>query len=176
MKPKVSCIVLVVLLLTVPALFAQLVNPNASLETRQLKTCLDSVYGKRIIAGQMDDGYLSNIRQHTGGKSPALMGYDLNGICPTQAGNHDAEKAINWVKNDGGIAQFQWHWISPNGDGDFYTKNFNLATLINGERQPGVQCITFSGQTLAAGVYYCRLTVTAAGKTIESTKKLILLR
>jgi len=80
MKPKVSCIVLVVLLLTVPALFAQLVNPNASLETRQLKTCLDSVYGKRIIAGQMDDGYLSNIRQHTGGKSPAY--HTVMDCCP----------------------------------------------------------------------------------------------
>ncbi len=113
MKPKVSCIVLVVLVLAVPALFGQLVNPNASLETRQLKTFLDSVYGKRIIAGQMDDGYLSYIRQHTGGKSPALMGYDLNGICPGQGGNHDAQKAINWVTYEDGIAQFQWPGSLP---------------------------------------------------------------
>lgn len=131
MTTKIKCYFasLFFLLMIIPA-YGQLVNPNATLETRQLKALLDSLNGKKIISGQMDDAYLPYIKQNTGGKSPALMGYDLNGICPTQGGNQDAEKAITWVKNEGGIAQFQWHWISPNGDGDFYTKNFNLSDAL----------------------------------------------
>ncbi|MGC8824507.1 MAG: glycosyl hydrolase [Bacteroidales bacterium] len=107
-----------------------LVNPNATEAARKLKTLLDSLYGKKIISGQMDDSYLLYIRLTTGGKEPALMGYDFNGICPTQSGNYDADKAIKWVKQRGGIAQFNWHWISPDGNGDFYTKNFNLANAL----------------------------------------------
>lgn len=106
-----------------------LCNPNSTTQTRALMGYLKSVYGTRIISGQMDDKYLAYI-QETTGKSPAMMGYDFNGICPGQSGNNDAAKAINWVENKGGIAQFQWHWISPDGNGDFYTKNFNLAAAL----------------------------------------------
>jgi hypothetical protein len=110
-----------------------LVNPNATAEAKKLKHLLDSVYGKKIISGQMDDKYLKYIEDATGGKAPAMMGYDFNGICPSQGGNVDAAKAIDWVKNKGGIAQFQWHWISPNADGDFYTKNFKLDQALADE-------------------------------------------
>lgn len=110
--------------------FGKLVNTNSTKETVKLKVLLDSLYGKKIFSGQVDDKYLQYIMNVTGGKSPAIMGYDFNGICPSQGGNNDATKAINWVKNKGGIAQFQWHWISPNADGDFYTKNYNLAAAL----------------------------------------------
>ncbi len=112
---------------------AQLYNPNASAAENKatLLKYLHEVYGKKIISGQVDDSYLSYIIQTTGGKSPAIMGYDFNGICPSQGGNQDAAKAINWVKNKGGIAQFQWHWISPNADGDFYSHAFNLGNALN---------------------------------------------
>lgn len=109
---------------------AQLVNPNATPQALKLKHLLDSIYGKKIISGQCDDSYLTYIQEVTGGKSPAIMGYDFNGICPSQGGNNDATKAINWVKNMGGIAQFQWHWISPNADGDFYSGNFKLGDAL----------------------------------------------
>lgn len=109
---------------------AQLVNPNATAETLELKQLLDSIYGHKIIAGQCDDQYLQYIQTVTGGKSPAIMGYDFNGICPTQNGNNDAFKATRWVKDQKGIAQFQWHWISPNGDGDWSSPNFNLAEAL----------------------------------------------
>jgi len=109
---------------------AQLVNPNSTNEALILKTYLDSIYGKKILSGQMDDSYLSYIKTTTGGKEPAIMGYDFNGICPTQGGNNDAAKAIKWVKERGGIAQFNWHWISPDANGDYYTKNFNLANAL----------------------------------------------
>lgn len=115
------------------AVQAQLYNPNASAAQNKatLQKFLGDVYGKKIISGQMNDKYLSYIVETTGGKSPAMMGYDFNGICPSQGGNKDAEKAINWVKNKGGIAQFQWHWISPNADGDFYSSNFKLGAALN---------------------------------------------
>ena len=115
------------------AVQAQLYNPNASAAQNKatLQFFFGDVYGKKIISGQMNDKYLSYIVETTGGKSPAMMGYDFNGICPSQGGNKDAEKAINWVKNKGGIAQFQWHWISPNADGDFYSSNFKLGAAIN---------------------------------------------
>jgi len=109
---------------------SQLVNPAATHETVVLKHLLDSLYGKKIISGQCDDSHLQYIQEVTGGKSPAIMGYDFNGICPSQSGNNDAAKAINWVKNMGGIAQFQWHWISPNADGDWKSANFNLGAAL----------------------------------------------
>jgi hypothetical protein len=109
---------------------SQLVNSKATPETFALKHLLDSLYGKKIISGQCDDSYLQYIQEVTGGKSPAIMGYDFNGICPSQGGNNDAAKAINWVKTMGGIAQFQWHWISPNADGDWSSKNFNLGAAL----------------------------------------------
>lgn len=122
--------ILLLLLLPVLPVQAQLVNPNATLETRQLKAFLDSVYGKKIIAGHMDDNYLAYIQQNTGGKSPALMGYDFDGVLPRQSGKDDTQKAIKWVKEQGGIAQFQWHWVSPDGNGNYYTKNFDLAAAL----------------------------------------------
>ncbi|MBV5314145.1 MAG: discoidin domain-containing protein [Prolixibacteraceae bacterium] len=112
---------------------AQLYNPNfnAAENKGSLLKYLNDIYGKKIISGQMDDKYLAYIIESTGGKSPAMMGYDFNGICPSQGGNNDAAKAINWVKIKGGIAQFQWHWISPNADGDFYSPNFKLSEALN---------------------------------------------
>jgi hypothetical protein len=115
-----------------------LVNPNANHDAKVLMAYLRSVYGKKIISGQMNDKWLSYIKTTTDGKEPALMGYDFNGICPGQGGNTDADKAIKWVKERGGIAQFNWHWISPNGpsDGDWSSAKFNLTSaLANPEGQ-----------------------------------------
>jgi hypothetical protein len=101
-----------------------LVNKNATLETKMLKNYLDSIYGKKIISGQVDDKYLQFIKDNTGGKEPAMMGYDYSNIEPCKGQtNKDTEKAIKWVKERGGIAQFQWHWASPKSACDYYTKN-----------------------------------------------------
>lgn len=108
----------------------KLVNPRATREARQLKQYLDAVYGKKILSGQCDDKYLPFIRQASGGKEPAIMGYDFNGICPSQAGNGDVAKAIDWVRKRGGIATFQWHWISPDANGDFYTDKYDLGAAL----------------------------------------------
>lgn len=109
---------------------AKLVTPKPSREALELKAYLDSVYGKKIISGQCDDKYLPYIKETTGGKEPAIMGYDLNGICPGQRGNQDAVKAIKWVTERGGIATYQWHWITPDGKGDFYSKEYKLGDAL----------------------------------------------
>lgn len=106
-----------------------LCDPDASLSAVRLKRFLDSVYGRRIISGQCDDKYSPFIKEATGGLEPAMMGYDFNGICPSQKGNFDVEKAIAWHKR-GGLVTFQWHWISPDADGDFYTDKFDLGKAL----------------------------------------------
>ncbi|NUQ80426.1 MAG: discoidin domain-containing protein [Bacteroidetes bacterium] len=131
MKPFFKTILLLGGVLLSSGLHSQpLVNPNATPAAKDLKKFLDMVYGHKIIAGQMDEGYLQYIRDNTGGKEPAMMGYDFNGLSPGQGGNNDAAKAIKWVKEKGGIAQFQWHWNSPDGKGDFYYKNFDLTAAL----------------------------------------------
>lgn len=128
-----SCVLIFLLLMFVRTnIQAQLYNPNhtAAQNKATLLQYLKDVYGKKIISGQMNDSYLNYILTTTG-KEPAMMGYDFDGICPSQTkGNSDAEKAINWVKNRGGIAQFNWHWISPDANGDYYTTNFSLANAL----------------------------------------------
>ena len=115
LKNKLSCILIFLLLVFVDTNSrAQLYNPNhtAAQNKATLLQFLNDVYRKKIISGQMNDSYLNYILTTTG-KEPAMMGYDFDGICPSQTkGNGDADKAINWVKNRGGIAQFNWHWIS----------------------------------------------------------------
>lgn len=114
------------LLLAVAAGAQPLVTPSPTREARSLKALLDHVYGKAMLSGQCDDKYLPFIKEHSGGKEPTIMGYDFNGICPSQDGNRDVEKATAWHER-GGIVTFQWHWISPDANGDFYTDNYDLA-------------------------------------------------
>jgi len=112
-----------------PLMARPLVDPNATPETVALWSLLQREYGKRMFSGQCDDKYLPYIKEVTGGLEPAIMGYDFNGVPPSQGTNRDAGKAIAWAKR-GGIVTFQWHWISPNADGDFYTKNFDLGKAL----------------------------------------------
>jgi mannan endo-1,4-beta-mannosidase len=106
-----------------------LANPKSTPETVRTFAMLRRIYGKAIIAGQCDDKYLPFIEAASGGQRPALMGYDFNGVPPSQATNKDVPKAIAWHRK-GGLVTFQWHWISPNADGDFYTDKFNLAEAL----------------------------------------------
>jgi mannan endo-1,4-beta-mannosidase len=106
-----------------------LVTPNPTVETRRVWQLLQREYGRRIFSGQCDDKYLPFIRETTGGKEPAMMGYDFNGVPPSQGTNRDVPKAIAWAQR-GGLVTFQWHWISPNADGDFYTDKYDLAKAL----------------------------------------------
>lgn len=106
-----------------------LVTPNPTVETRRVWQLLQREYGRRIFSGQCDDKYLPFIKETTGGKEPAIMGYDFNGVPPSQGTNRDVPKAIAWTQR-GGLVTFQWHWISPNADGDFYTDKYDLAKAL----------------------------------------------
>jgi mannan endo-1,4-beta-mannosidase len=106
-----------------------LVTPNPTVETRRVWQLLQREYGRRIFSGQCDDKYLPFIKETTGGKEPAMMGYDFNGVPPSQGTNRDVPKAIAWAQR-GGLVTFQWHWISPNADGDFYTDKYDLAKAL----------------------------------------------
>lgn len=106
-----------------------LVNHRATRETKEVFRLLQRIYGKAIVAGQCDDKYLPFIVDASGGHKPALMGYDFNGIAPSQKGNNDVPKAITWHRQ-GGLVTFQWHWISPDANGDFYTDKFDLAKAL----------------------------------------------
>ncbi|MCG9894932.1 MAG: glycoside hydrolase family 26 protein [Fimbriimonadaceae bacterium] len=105
------------------------IHPNPHPNLVRLYNLLRRTYGKKIISGQCDDKYLDFIKRTSGGFEPALMGYDFNGLMPSQRGNRDVEKAIAWHRR-GGIVTFQWHWISPDANGDFYTDNFRLADAL----------------------------------------------
>lgn len=139
-RPQLSkrLLISLALLLCDGALHAQApVNADATPEARSLLAFLHDVYGEKIISGQCNERWLPLIMQKTG-EQPALLALDFDGVTPSQGGNDGAETAIDWVKNKGGIVQFQWHWISPNGDGDYYGSpvKFDLAAaLANPEGQ-----------------------------------------
>lgn len=94
------------------------VNPNASVATKNLMCYLADHYGKDIIAGQSGSSQSAWIQTNTG-KLPALNGFDMEyySSIPIQEGittSSDTSDAINWGQQ-GGIVEFQWHWISPSG-------------------------------------------------------------
>jgi len=137
-----------VLLFQSPEIFSQpLVNANATAPARELKAFLDSIKGKKIISGQafedVNENWLSIIANASGGKQPAIMSLDFMNSSPLRVSmgtNPDAttDKAIDWVKNKGGMLEMHWHWDAPSKvTGDkwqaFYTKNtsFDVAAAMN---------------------------------------------
>jgi hypothetical protein len=125
-----------------PQLINTLVNPLATTETVELKHYLDSVYhnSNNRISGQMNDNHRQYILDVTG-KEPAMMGYDFDGMSPSQTykDNIDAQKATAWYNERGGIVQFSWHWICPDETGSYYVRNntwpngstFNLRNALD---------------------------------------------
>lgn len=124
------CFLVLWVVVASPIIGQNLVNPNATAETKSLMLFLREVYGKHILSGQVNEKWLPLIQQKTG-EQPAILGLDFDGICPSQGGNNSVDKAIDYVKNKGGIVQYQWHWISPNADGDYYSNAFKLGDALN---------------------------------------------
>lgn len=116
-----------------------LVNPNATNETKALKSYLADVYGKHILSGQQElcgghnysgsENEFTYIKDKTG-KMPAVRGFDFmnyrgNGLVWDDG---CAERVIDWYKVQKGIPTVCWHWFSPGnigktGDSSFYTKD-----------------------------------------------------
>jgi hypothetical protein len=92
-------------------------NPNASPEAKALYCYIQSIYGKKMLAGQMWSGWgfdeLAYIQTNTG-KQPAIMGLDF---IQESVNNTQVTLATNWWKK-GGIPTMMWHWGAPSkGEG-----------------------------------------------------------
>lgn len=128
---------------TVPAntynITPNLVDTNATAETKALYNYLLSNYQKKIISGQTSGFYDSC--KILSGRSPIIRGFDMQhytrgysylwangGFSFGWDDSHESENAINWYNQTGkkGIVAFQWHWHSPTGGqvgtNTFYTQ------------------------------------------------------
>lgn len=117
------------------------VNPNAQKEVQAVLDYLESIRGKKVIAGQhtqtMEQKELKYIENVTG-DLPALVGFELLGYSPNinydnadeecltevEENKGTLEKAWEWAERKG-LITFTWHWFSPIGghDKSFYTRN-----------------------------------------------------
>ena len=136
---------------------AELVNPNASDNTRRLMHYLTDIYGKKILSGQYCDSGMygterAAIWKTTGGKYPAVLGLDLIEYSPSRAANGSTSKAVDYAIEyweAGGIVTFAWHWNAPDKYlTDIWWKGFNtestnidLAKIMNGEDEEGYELL-----------------------------------
>lgn len=111
---------------TQTSLSTKLVTPEASEKTQQVFAYLHSVWGEKMLSGQMDLTWADDVDMHQRvvddtGKSPAIMGYDFMnyGAYAYGSGLTQTEEAIEYW-NQGGLVTFAWHWRDPSGE----TKNF----------------------------------------------------
>ena len=95
------------------------VDAKTNDKTRTIYTYLRSIWGKRIIAGQMDLTWKDSVdmaeRVYADtGKYPALMGFDFMnyGMTGPVDGLRQTEEAIAFA-NKGGLVEFSWHWRDP---------------------------------------------------------------
>lgn len=109
----------------------QLLDKNANEQAKELYAYLKSIYGKKVLSGQMDLTWHdeTNMAQRVfdlTGKYPALMGYDFmnyyKGDGDDGSGLKQVEEAIEYW-NRGGLVSFCWHWRDPsNKTIAFYTR------------------------------------------------------
>lgn len=139
----------------------ELINPNATAETKALFRFLCDNYGKKIISGQVCDYGVNGpefkaIKAETG-KHPAMLGLDMMDYSPSRtalgAKGSSVDVAIDFSNNQGGIVAYCWHWNAPteylksgndeNGNprwwGGFYTRNtdFDIAKVMDGKDAEG---------------------------------------
>ncbi len=143
----------------------ELINPNATAETKNLFKFLCDSYGEKILSGQVCDHGVNGpelkvIKAETG-KYPAILGLDMMdySLARTERGTRGSsvEVAIDYCNNQGGIVAYCWHWNAPdkylkngtdgNGNprwwGGFYTDNtdFDIAKVMNGEDSEGKELL-----------------------------------
>ncbi|MBR1567857.1 MAG: beta-mannosidase [Lachnospiraceae bacterium] len=131
---------------------AELINPNATENTKRLMSYLVDNYGTNILSGQysqdgMNGREFAVIKKETG-KTPAVLGLDLIEYSPSRVVNGSksmaTQAAIGYWKQ-GGIVTFCWHWNAPekyltgNWYSGFYndSTNIDLAKIMNGEDPEG---------------------------------------
>jgi len=96
-------------------IYANPVTPHPSPEARALLNYLYSIYGQKMLAGQMEsiwvdgpDYELNYIKEHTG-KLPAIRGLDF---INEEDNDNVVQRAIDWWRR-GGIPTIMWHWGAP---------------------------------------------------------------
>jgi hypothetical protein len=123
----------------VPALAAlpnrTLSNPHASPAARRLYAYLWSIYGRRTLTGQQEQGSAPpnpngelDYLQHVTGRQPALLGLDCIDPRDNAAVN---DRATAWARS-GGIVTLCWHWGAPDiGVGyENSKKDFDVAAAL----------------------------------------------
>lgn len=104
----------------------KLIDNEASPVTLKLYDYLRSLYGSKMLTGQQlyftEEAEIDRLVELSG-KKPAMKGYDF--INQTEGGALDdqVERAIRWVKDEGGLLTMCWHWWAPSGGRAFYTKD-----------------------------------------------------
>ena len=102
-----------------PVIDANLINPNATAEAKQVYAALMSVYGKKALSGTMGEiawgsDYYDAITE-AAGKAPAVIGFDYI---------HLASSPANWIDygditpvkeawESGAVPAITWHWNVP---------------------------------------------------------------
>lgn len=128
----------------------ELINKNATENTKKLYKFLLENYGKKIITGQYvneyenydDEKFKDEKGQSTvfkanevqavnsvTGDYPAMLGFDLSKKTIEGATNHSIEQAIEFYLA-GGIVNFCWHWVAPTEAVDqrsFYSNQTNFS-------------------------------------------------
>lgn len=149
---------------------SELVNPNATQETKNVYAYLNDIYGHKFLSGQYCDGGMYGtefqaIRNATGGIQdgvyPAVLGLDMMEYTPSRVENGSSgvsvDKAIEFW-NAGGLVTYCWHWNAPskyitgNWYSAFYTDstNIDLAKIMNGEDQEGYDLLMEDIDAIAA--------------------------
>lgn len=131
---------------------ADLINKNATDETKRLMSYLADIYGKNVLSGQYCDhgqfGKEMEVINRATGKYPAIIGLDFIEYSPSRAANGSTGKATEYAIKyweNGGIVTFCWHWnASEKYLKDIWWKGFytesvsiDLAKIMNGEDEEG---------------------------------------
>lgn len=98
------------------------VSRQPSENTLKLFNYLKSIEGKKHLSGQQ---YLQNnelediVYYNLTGKLPAVRGYDFMGVSTCKKPDDQADRAIRWATECGGIVTMCWHWYAPNDMSDY---------------------------------------------------------
>lgn len=143
---------------------AELVNKNATDETKRLMHYLTDTYGKYVLSGQYCDqgqfGKEMTVINKATGKFPAVLGLDFIEYSPSRAANGSVGKATDYAIKfweNGGIVTFCWHWNAPQKylTAEWYkgfntdATNIDLAKIMNGTDEEGYDLLMKDIDTIA---------------------------
>ncbi len=133
----ISAAILSLALLAAPVGAAAPADPALDVPARKLLAYLESIYGKKVLAGMNGERDQAGKLFAIAGKKASLLGIDLSGwnavkYSDTYNANSRAQVALlkSWWEKDGIIPTLTWHWGNPmgtNGDFDATSKDFKPA-------------------------------------------------